>query len=85
MTTYNGQTLREIYGSFGKFLSQFCFENGLTKKGLGDLIGVSHQNIGQWISGQSLPQEKRREQLAKELESLSGNHYRVNDILSLFW
>ena len=85
MTTYNGQTLREIYGTFGKFLSQFCFENGLTKRDLSKLIDASEQSICQWTSGKKIPRRDRAEGIAKSIEALSGNHYRASDILSLFW
>lgn len=84
--TYSSQespsmTLKEIYGNFGKFLTQFCFENGLTQKEMGDLLGASSQSVGQWMHG-ILPAPVKRERIADTIHSISS--YRASDIMTLF-
>ena len=74
-------TLKEIYGNFGKFLTQFCFENGLSQKEMGDLLGASSQSVGQWMHG-CMPAPGKRERIADTIDSISS--YRAKDIMTLF-
>ena len=75
------RTLKDMYGSFGKFLTQFLFENGLSQKEMGDLLGTSGQSVGQWMHG-CVPSSSKRQHIADTIHSISS--YRTDDIMALF-
>ena len=69
------------YKTFSKFLSQFQFENGLSQKEMGDLLGTSGQSVGQWMHG-CVPSSSKRQHIADTIHSISS--YRTDDIMALF-
>ena len=81
LTTKN---LKDIYGSFGKFIAQFRFENGLTKRDLAKLIGVSDVSVSNWETKNSLPTTVSRKNIAEKIRDLSANEYKVADIMEFF-
>lgn len=79
-----GSKLKESYGTFGKFLRQFMFENALTRKDLASLLGVTPPAVTHWCERKNLPTVKHQEEIARRISDMSGNQYRATDILALF-
>ena len=70
------------YGGFAKFLTQFLFENGLSKKEFADLMGVTPSAVTHWADGSSVP-KKKAEDIARKIQDLSGNSVKAADVIRL--
>lgn len=79
-----GSKLKESYGTFGKFLRQFMFENALTRKDLASLLGVTPPAVTYWCERKNIPTVKHQEEIARRISDMSGNQYRASEILALF-
>lgn len=78
-----GKGLKQVYGSFGKFLHQFMFDNGLSDKGASNLLNVTPTTIANWKAGKTKPRGCSAMDIANKLQELSANEYRSADIQSL--
>lgn len=77
-----GGYLKQQYGTFGKFLTQFMIDNRIGPGKIGDLIGISNACVTKWASGKCIPKLANWRIIADKISELSGNHYRSDDILA---
>ena len=78
-----GSKLKEQYGTFGKFLGQFMFDNGLGLTELANLLGVSATSVSFWRKDRKRPARKRWKDIARNIQDLSANEYAAWDIMAL--
>ena len=77
-----GKGITEMYSGFSQFLSQFLFENGLTRKDFAELVGVTPTSVSNWIKGSHV-QKQKVEDIARKIQDLSGNEYQTADVMRL--
>ena len=78
----SGKDLANVYSGFPQFLSQFLFENGLTRKDFAELVGVTPTSVSNWISGGHVQKQKAGD-IARKIQDLSGNSVKAADVMRL--